>query len=65
MKSMKAIVLAATILTSTLGAFPKPASAAVNAYFFVDGSPPPPPPPPPPAVKTPDIISIVVSLLLG
>ena len=29
MKSMKAIVLAATILTLTLGAFPKPASASI------------------------------------
>jgi hypothetical protein len=70
MKSMKAIALAATILTSTLGAFPKHASAAVNAYLIVDGLPGPNTskdggqPTPPPA-KTWDIISIVISVLLG
>lgn len=61
MKRIKTFTLAATILTLTLGAFPRHASAAFNAYLIVDG---PPPPPPTPAVKTSDIISIVVSLLL-
>ncbi|MGB7264342.1 MAG: hypothetical protein WBC92_02440 [Terracidiphilus sp.] len=66
MKSIKAVVFAATILTSTLGAFPKHASAAVNGYLYIDGIPEPPPPPPPTsAVKTADIVRIVVSLLLG
>jgi hypothetical protein len=70
MKSMKAIVLAATILTSTLGAFPQHASAAVNAYLVIDGVTGPNTskdggqPTPPPA-KTSDIISIVISVLLG
>lgn len=63
MKNIKAIVLAATVLTSTLGTFPKQASAAVNAYLIVEG--PPPPPPPTSAVRTSDIISIVISVLLG
>jgi len=68
MKSMKSIVLAAAILTLTLGAFPEHASAAVNAYLIIDGRPGPsqskngqadtPP------AKTSDIVSIVVSLLL-
>jgi hypothetical protein len=69
MKSMKGIVLAATILTFTLGAFPKHASAAVNAYLVIDGAPGPntskgDSPAPPPA-KTSDVIVLVLSLLLG
>ena len=37
MKSKKTLVLAASIFVLTLAAFPHHASAAVNAYLYVDG----------------------------
>lgn len=36
MKRIKTLVLTASFLTLTLGAFPHRASAAVNAYLYVD-----------------------------
>ncbi len=59
MKSIKTFALAATILTSTLGAFPKHASAAVDAFLFIKGVPQPQS-----VTLTPVIVSVVVSLLL-
>ncbi len=55
MKRIKTFTLAATILTLTLAAFPRHASAAVNAYLIIDGRP---------SVSTAYIVSFLLSALL-